>query len=72
MACGTFTRRFFVRLGKMFPSISRSFTPGSPEVTNAWDIMDSIWMNPDYVYGGPAYIATTRFQDAPEEGDRLP
>jgi alpha-glucoside transport system substrate-binding protein len=39
----------------------------SPEVTNAWEIMDSIWMNPDYVYGGPAYIATTRFQDAPLE-----
>jgi alpha-glucoside transport system substrate-binding protein len=39
----------------------------SEEVTNAWNIMDSIWMNPDYVYGGPAYIATTSFNASPAE-----
>lgn len=39
----------------------------SDEVTNAWNIMDSIWMNPDYVYGGPAYIATTSYNASPAE-----
>jgi alpha-glucoside transport system substrate-binding protein len=36
----------------------------SPEVTNAAEMMSSIWLNPDYVYGGTEYIISTRFSDA--------
>jgi alpha-glucoside transport system substrate-binding protein len=36
----------------------------SPEVRNAWEIMDSIWMDPNMVYGGPPTIVSTDFKDA--------
>lgn len=47
--------------------VSAELPFSSEEVTNAWEIMDSIWMNEDYVYGGPAYIATTDFKLSPPE-----
>lgn len=31
----------------------------SPEVTNAFETLETIWMNPDMVYGGPQTIALT-------------
>jgi alpha-glucoside transport system substrate-binding protein len=37
----------------------------SPEVRNAISIMDKIWKNPQYVYGGTAAIVSTQFSDAP-------
>lgn len=37
----------------------------SPEVKNAWETLGNVWFNPDYVYGGTDYIATTNFQDPP-------
>ena len=36
----------------------------SPEVTNAANIMAKIWTNPQYVYGGTAYIVKTSFGDS--------
>jgi alpha-glucoside transport system substrate-binding protein len=35
----------------------------SPEVTNAFQILQDIWFNPDLVYGGPQTIALTNFRD---------
>ncbi len=37
----------------------------SPEVRNAFEVMNKIWLNPKYVYGGTAAISTTPFGDAP-------
>lgn len=37
----------------------------SDEVKNAWGYLDDIWMDPDAVYGGAAYIATTDFKEPP-------
>ncbi|MGB8644550.1 MAG: ABC transporter substrate-binding protein [Anaerolineae bacterium] len=37
----------------------------SPEVRNAIGVMDKIWKNPKYVYGGTAAIVSTQFSDAP-------
>ncbi|MGC9398321.1 MAG: ABC transporter substrate-binding protein [Anaerolineae bacterium] len=44
--------------------ISHDLKFQSDEVRNAWEIMDSIWMDEEQVYGGPATIATTDFKDA--------
>jgi len=35
----------------------------SPEVKNAWQILESIWMDPELVYGGPQTIALTNFRE---------
>lgn len=37
----------------------------SPEVKRAFEIMEDIWFNEDYVYGGPKGIVNTNFGDAP-------
>jgi alpha-glucoside transport system substrate-binding protein len=37
----------------------------SPEIRNVISIMDKIWKNPKYVYGGTAAIVSTQFSDAP-------
>ncbi|MCJ7624019.1 MAG: ABC transporter substrate-binding protein [Anaerolineaceae bacterium] len=37
----------------------------SPEVMHAAEVMSSIWLNDDYVYGGREQITTTFFGDAP-------
>ncbi|MEZ4519903.1 MAG: extracellular solute-binding protein [Chloroflexota bacterium] len=37
----------------------------SPEVKNAVDVMSNIWLNEDYVYGGPASIVSTYIGDSP-------
>jgi alpha-glucoside transport system substrate-binding protein len=37
----------------------------SPEVTNAFQTMEEIWFNPDYVLGGTTNILTVPFGDAP-------
>jgi alpha-glucoside transport system substrate-binding protein len=37
----------------------------SPEIRNVISIMDKIWKNPKYVYGGTASIVSTQFSDAP-------
>jgi alpha-glucoside transport system substrate-binding protein len=36
----------------------------SPEVKNAWQVMDKIWADPKQVYGGMATIAATNFKDS--------
>ena len=36
----------------------------SPEVKNAWQIMDKIWSDPKMVYGGMKYIGTAIWQQA--------
>jgi alpha-glucoside transport system substrate-binding protein len=36
----------------------------SPEVEHAATLMADIWTNPDYVYGGTAYILSTSFGDS--------
>ncbi|MEA4866335.1 MAG: ABC transporter substrate-binding protein [Sphaerochaeta sp.] len=36
----------------------------SPEIKKAMSYMESIWMNPKYVFGGPAYIRGTSIGDA--------
>jgi alpha-glucoside transport system substrate-binding protein len=36
-----------------------------PAVKNAFKILEEIWMNPKYVYGGTNTILTTSFGDAP-------
>ncbi len=36
----------------------------SPEVRNAWEIMDKIWMDPTMVYGGPPTIVSTDFKES--------
>jgi alpha-glucoside transport system substrate-binding protein len=37
----------------------------SPQIRNVISIMDKIWKNPKYVYGGTAAIVSTQFSDAP-------
>jgi len=37
----------------------------SPEVKNAAEMMSDIWLNEDYVYGGPGVIVTTFIGDSP-------
>ena len=37
----------------------------SPEIRNTIAIMDKIWKNPKYVYGGTAAIVSTQFSDSP-------
>jgi alpha-glucoside transport system substrate-binding protein len=37
----------------------------SPQIRNVVAIMDKIWKNPKYVYGGTAAIVSTQFSDAP-------
>jgi alpha-glucoside transport system substrate-binding protein len=37
----------------------------SPEVKNAAEIMEGIWFNDDYIYGGTANIVETFFGDSP-------
>jgi alpha-glucoside transport system substrate-binding protein len=37
----------------------------SPQIRNVVSIMDKIWKNPKYVYGGTAAIVSTQFSDAP-------
>lgn len=44
--------------------VSHELLFDSPEVRNAWQIMEQIWMDPAMVYGGPPTIATTNFKDA--------
>jgi alpha-glucoside transport system substrate-binding protein len=38
----------------------------SPEVKKAFDYMEKIWFNEDYVYGGRVGIVNTNFGDAPK------
>ncbi len=42
--------------------ISHDLKFDSPEVRNAWEIMDKIWLDPTMVYGGAPTIATTEFK----------
>ena len=37
----------------------------SPEIRNVIGVIDKIWMNDKYVYGGKAAIVSTQFSDAP-------
>lgn len=39
----------------------------SPEVKNAWEIMDKHWGDPKMVYGGKAYIGTTVWNQAAKD-----
>lgn len=36
-----------------------------PRVKRAFELMGEIWLNPQYAYGGPTYILTTNFGNAP-------
>lgn len=47
--------------------VSHDLLFDSPEVLNAWQIMDSIWMDEGAVYGGAPYIGTTGFKEAANE-----
>jgi alpha-glucoside transport system substrate-binding protein len=38
----------------------------SDEVKGAWEIMAGLWEDPDAMYGGSAYIATTDFKEPPQ------
>jgi alpha-glucoside transport system substrate-binding protein len=38
----------------------------APEIKNAWEIMEQIWLNPDYVYGGTTNILTQWVGDTPK------
>lgn len=44
--------------------ISHDLKFDSPEVKNAWTIMDKIWGDPKLVYGGKSYIGTAIWQQA--------
>jgi alpha-glucoside transport system substrate-binding protein len=46
--------------------ISNKVKFDSPEVRNAWSIMDSIWGDPKAVYGGKKNIAITNFKTSSE------
>jgi len=37
----------------------------SPEVKNAWETAATVWLNPDYVFGGTTGILTIAFGDSP-------
>ena len=44
--------------------ISHDLKFNSPEVKNAWTVMDKIWNDPKLVYGGKKYIGTAIWQQA--------
>jgi alpha-glucoside transport system substrate-binding protein len=45
--------------------VSGDLAFASPQVSNAWDLMGSVWFEPDYVLGGTSGILNTHFGDAP-------